>query len=232
MGGAGGAAPRPHPSDGRRSRPRARPRREQLGRTPRPRPGARWIGAAATRRNGRIAPPAAPNFGDGRGCEGACHDGYERANWAPRRPASCRSRFPSAHTPRAKGASSRASVDSSHGGTLRAAESERRSGRARRGPRMGSRGIVVVDRQRRDLHAFLRRELLGRALVLLDRRSRTTSVETPGERRRAPTVADAVLWQDHGCLVVGAIDSAAGDVLRLRAEVRRLARQLLPQATG
>jgi hypothetical protein len=91
--------------------------------------------------------------------------------------------------------------------------------------------IVVVDRERRDLHAFLRRELAGRAFVLLDRRSRTGSAETPGERRRTPTVADAVLWQDHGCLVVGAVGSAPGDVVSVRTEVRRLARQLLPQAT-
>jgi hypothetical protein len=97
---------------------------------------------------------------------------------------------------------------------------------------MRSRVIVVVDRQRRDLHAYLRQELVGRALVLLDRRTRTGSGETPGERRRAPSVADAVLWQDHGCFVVGALGGAPADVANLRAEVRRLARQLLLQATG
>jgi hypothetical protein len=96
----------------------------------------------------------------------------------------------------------------------------------------GSRVLVIVDRHRRDLHAFLRRELVGRALVLLDRRALTGSAETPGERRRTPSVADAVLWQDHGCFVVGAIGSASGEVASLRAEVRRLARQLLPQATA
>jgi hypothetical protein len=97
---------------------------------------------------------------------------------------------------------------------------------------MGSRVIVVVDRQRRDLHAHLRRELVGRALVVLDRRTRSGSAETPVERRRPPSVADAVLWQDHGCFVVGALGDATGDLATLRAEVRRLARQLLPQATG
>ena len=97
---------------------------------------------------------------------------------------------------------------------------------------MGSRVIVVVDRQRRDLHAFLRRELSGRALVLLDRRTRSGSAKTPSERRRPPSVADAVLWQDHGCFVVGTLGGASGDVASLRAEVRRLARQLLPQVAG
>jgi len=97
---------------------------------------------------------------------------------------------------------------------------------------MTGQGIVVVDRQRRDLHAYLRRELVGRALVILDRRGGSRSAGDSGERRRDLTVADAVLWQDHGCLVVSPVGSLSPDLASLRAEVRQLARRLVLQATN
>jgi hypothetical protein len=97
---------------------------------------------------------------------------------------------------------------------------------------MTSQWIVVVDRQRPDLYTALRRQLGGRAVVIFDRRTATRPPEPAGECRRPLALADAVLWQEHGCLVLAPTTSSVSDTAPLRAEVRHVARQLGQQASS
>ncbi len=85
--------------------------------------------------------------------------------------------------------------------------------------------VVVVDRNRPDLYALLRRRLGPSASVLLDRRTRDAAPSLRQERRQPMTPAEAAMWDVFGYRLTGPSTdaSANGD---LSAEVDRLARQL------
>jgi hypothetical protein len=92
---------------------------------------------------------------------------------------------------------------------------------------MDSAWLVVVDRHRPELCAYLRLRLAGRARVILDRRT-GASRDSREDHRHPATLADAILWQEYGVRVVVPSSDAMGDK-RARAEVRRALQQLNPR---
>ncbi len=83
--------------------------------------------------------------------------------------------------------------------------------------------MVVVDRNRPDLYAHLRRRLGTSVSVLLDRRTRDAAPSLRLERRQPMTPAEAAVSDVFGYQLTGPSAAASAE---LRAEVDRLARQL------
>lgn len=79
--------------------------------------------------------------------------------------------------------------------------------------------LVIVDRNRPDLYAILRRRLGSTAQVILDRRSPSGRVGHQDERRRPMTAADATLWQGCGYVIPTRLSS---DDAQVRARVYAL----------
>jgi hypothetical protein len=85
----------------------------------------------------------------------------------------------------------------------------------------GERWLLIVDRKRRDLYEFLRREFEGRATVVLDRRTTARPRRSAPERRRGLEVLEAAVWQDEGYCVITEAGATASERQAARIVVRR-----------
>jgi hypothetical protein len=83
------------------------------------------------------------------------------------------------------------------------------------------RWLLIVDRKRRDLYEFLRRELEGRATVVLDRRTSSRGYPSNQERRRGLEVLEAAVWHDEGYCVITQAGAPPSDRQAARSVVRR-----------
>jgi hypothetical protein len=82
--------------------------------------------------------------------------------------------------------------------------------------------LVIVDRSRPDLYAWLRRRLGGRADVLFDRREPERRRVTE-ERRQPMTLTEASLWSTWGYRVAFRRPARREDEASLKALVHSLA---------
>jgi hypothetical protein len=83
------------------------------------------------------------------------------------------------------------------------------------------RWLLIVDRKRRDLYEYLRREFEGRATVVLDRRTSARAYPSDQERRRGLEVLEAAVWHDEGYCVIAQSGATAPERQAARSIVRR-----------